>query len=388
MPEAGDVALASMRRFVAELVHGGVRHVCLTAGSRSTPIALAVVLDPRLTVHVHVDERSSAYFALGVAKASGAPAVAMCSSGTAAANHLPAVVEASMAREPLIVLTADRPPELHGVGANQTIDQQHLFGGYVRRFEDAGVPDEGDDPGRWGELARRAIGSSTAHPPGPVHVNLPFREPLVPADPPAVAPPAANAGVANAPRVRRPPDPRDLDAMHELLSGPRRVAVVAGSFHGDAATLLDAAAARGWPVLAEPASRLRAGSALSMPELLVADEDFRATHRAELVLQVGAAPTTRAMQAFVREAATVAIVDPDSVVGDPDRRAALRIDADVAPVIDALPPPSAGAELSWLESWQRADRAVRREVDAVIDGWDEPFEGRIARDVAAAVPAE
>ena len=139
-PNEGDVALAYATTLLGELVDGGVIHMCMTPGSRSTPIALAAARDPRITLHVHVDERSSAFFGLGIAAASGKPVAMFCTSGTAAANHLPAVVEASMARVPIIVMTADRPPELHGVGANQTINQQNLFGGFVKWFHDTGVP--------------------------------------------------------------------------------------------------------------------------------------------------------------------------------------------------------------------------------------------------------
>ena len=140
-PGEGDIALSCVTALLDLLAHGGVAHVCMTPGSRSTPIALAAARHPGITLHVHVDERSSAYFGLGIARASGAPVATFCTSGTAAANQFPAVVEAAMSRVPLIVITADRPPEMHGVGANQTIDQQHLFDKYIKWFHDPGVPE-------------------------------------------------------------------------------------------------------------------------------------------------------------------------------------------------------------------------------------------------------
>src|ERR1700726_439273 len=168
-PTEGDVALSCVTALVDELVRGGVEHMCMTPGSRSTPIALAAARHPGITLHVHVDERSSAFFGLGIAKASGQPVAMFCTSGTAAANHFPAVVEAAMARVPIIVMTADRPPELHGVGANQTIDQQHLFGGFVKWFCDTGVPDLGARARHhWAALGARAIAEATGDPPGPV----------------------------------------------------------------------------------------------------------------------------------------------------------------------------------------------------------------------------
>jgi len=140
----GDIALACMSALVDGLVSHGLEHACVSPGSRSTALALALSRHAGVSVHVHLDERSSAFFALGLAKATGRPVAVACTSGTAAANLFPAVVEASTSRTPLVLLTADRPPELHGVGANQTIDQRDLFGGYVKRFVDA--PVAGDPP--------------------------------------------------------------------------------------------------------------------------------------------------------------------------------------------------------------------------------------------------
>ena len=396
MAESGDVALACAALLVDELVRGGVRHVSLTPGSRSTPLALAVARHEALTLHVHVDERSASYFALGAARASGAPAVSLCSSGTAAANHLPAVVEASMARVPLIVLTADRPPELQQTGANQTIDQQHLFGGFVRWFADAGVPEERAGAARyWRSLGARAVAAALAPPAGPVHVNLPFREPLVPEGAPVALGDGAEGRpdgapwhrVAGAPQL---PADDDVRALRTMLSGTDRIAVVAGTLPAGEPRLLELCAARGWPLLAEPASGLRRPSALAAGELLVAHDGFRVAHRAGVALQLGAAPTTRAMQAFVAEAEHLVVVDPESLEPDPARAAELTLRCAVAPLVHAIAADAAATPVvdrAWGGAWHRADGTVRAAVDGLIDGWDEPFEGRIARDVAAAVPA-
>src|ERR1700726_1021701 len=175
-PTEGDVALSCVTALVDELVRGGVTHMCMTPGSRSTPIALAAARHPGITLHVHVDERASAFFGLGIAKASGQPVAMFCTPGAAAAHPFPAVVEAAMARVPIIVMTADRPPELHGVGANQTIDQQNLFGRYVKWFCDTGVPVAGErERHRWAQFGVDAISHAVRFlPPGPVHLNLPF----------------------------------------------------------------------------------------------------------------------------------------------------------------------------------------------------------------------
>ncbi len=178
-----DAAVHANHRFAADFVDGlvgaGVRHACVSPGSRSAPMAIALARDGRIRVFMHVDERSGSFFALGLAKATGLPPVLLCTSGTAAAEFHAAVVEACYSQTPLIVLTADRPPELVGVGANQAIDQARLYGSAVRWFHDPGPPDS-SAARRWRQLAARAVFEAARPPGGPVHLNLPFREPLVP----------------------------------------------------------------------------------------------------------------------------------------------------------------------------------------------------------------
>src|SRR5260370_25087783 len=181
-----DITQSFAATFVGELAAQGVEYACLSPGSRSAPIAMALQRHPRIKVIVQIGERSSSFFGLGLGKATGKPAVLLCTSGTAAAEVHAAVVEASDSRTPLIVLTAHRPPELRDVGANQAIDQQHLYGSAVRWFFDPGTPvDIPGAPRMWRRLAARAVAEAAG---GPVHLNLPFREPLVP--PPGQVPSA------------------------------------------------------------------------------------------------------------------------------------------------------------------------------------------------------
>ncbi len=177
-----DATTAFARALVDEWVRAGMTDACLAPGSRSAPLALAFAQDGRVRVHVHLDERSASFFALGIALASRRPVALLCTSGTAAANFHPAVLEAAHARVPLVVCTADRPSELRDAGAGQTIDQAKLYGDAVRWYHDPGVPDDRPGVGTvWRQALRRARDATASGPPaGPVHLNLPFREPLVP----------------------------------------------------------------------------------------------------------------------------------------------------------------------------------------------------------------
>ncbi|MBO0689347.1 MAG: 2-succinyl-5-enolpyruvyl-6-hydroxy-3-cyclohexene-1-carboxylate synthase, partial [Candidatus Dormibacteraeota bacterium] len=186
MPDL-DLTQSFAATFVDELARGGVDAVCLAPGSRSAPLAMACARHAAVRVYVHLDERCASFFALGMARVTRRPVALLCTSGTAAAEFHAAVVEADLSRVPLVVLTADRPPELREVGANQVVDQARLYGPSVRWYFDPGPPTDLGDGGRaWRRLAGRAIASSLADPPGPVHLNLPLREPLV--GPPGPAP--------------------------------------------------------------------------------------------------------------------------------------------------------------------------------------------------------
>ena len=382
---AGDVALSYVTTLLDALVDGGVEHMCMTPGSRSTPIALAAARHPGITLHVHVDERSSAFFGLGMAAATGQPVAMFCTSGTAAANHLPAVVEASLSRVPIIVMTADRPPELHGVGANQTIDQQHLFGGFVKWFRDTGVPVFAPHERlRWRSAGHAAIQQAVRfRPPGPVHLNLPFREPLMPSGHQLEAPTVAYNEFTAAHAL-----PDQMPAFLREVSTGHRVVIVAGRLRVPPEGVIEACAERGWPLLAEPLSGLRGGS-LSAGALLAVDAGFRERYHPDLVIQFGAAATSRGIQELVRSADRLLIVDPDHLVADPDRRATLTVDRDPSEVAAAIRAGNSSLPATrpeWADEWRDADRTVRDAVDALLDSWDELFEGRVARDLAAAIP--
>ncbi|MEX0743223.1 MAG: 2-succinyl-5-enolpyruvyl-6-hydroxy-3-cyclohexene-1-carboxylic-acid synthase [Actinomycetota bacterium] len=382
----GDVAFACAQAFVSTLARFGLTDACLSPGSRSTPIALALARNQQIRVHVHLDERASAFFALGLAKASNRPVVVACTSGTAAANLLPAVVEASMARVPLIVLTADRPPELRGVGANQTIDQVELFGGYVRWFADAPLPTEGSDVARaWVGLAAQTHGRACS--PGPVHVNLPYREPLVPAGEPVRLGSVTTASGGTVLDEGAFPTEGDVDAFVRTIRGTRRGVLYLGGLRSPSPSVVELGKRLGWPVIAEPTSGLRVPGTLAAGQFLLSNPDFSDAHVPDVVLQFGAAPTSRAALDLVGGAGQLVIVDPDDVVADPHRRAERRFVVHAGELAHA-----AAADLeerpaeTWFAEWVDADARARLAIDEKIDASEKPSEGRVARDLAVSLP--
>ncbi|HXZ99049.1 MAG TPA: 2-succinyl-5-enolpyruvyl-6-hydroxy-3-cyclohexene-1-carboxylic-acid synthase [Candidatus Binatia bacterium] len=391
---AGDVALACMAELVGELGRRGVSDACLSPGSRSTPLVLALSRNGGFRLHVHLDERSSAFFGLGLALRQGRPVAVVCTSGTAVANWLPAVVEASMSRVPLLLLSADRPPELRGTGANQTIDQVGIFGGFVRWFADAPVPEPG--PGadeRWRLVAADLVRRALLPVPGPVHLNLPFREPLVPSGRPValgdLPPPRNHPPIAAAGGTAAPVNGRDAEEVAELVAGTDRGVILAGAGCGDGEAIRRLAVAAGWPLIAEPASGARTGApALAAGVPLLGAAGFASANRPEVVLQLGATPTSRACLALARLGRRFVVVTPPGAAADPAGLASLTVHGDPA----ALAMSVAGRlserrESAWMRSWEEADR---RAADAITE-WmhglgDELFEGRVARDLAARLP--
>jgi 2-succinyl-5-enolpyruvyl-6-hydroxy-3-cyclohexene-1-carboxylate synthase len=388
--------------FADELIRCGLREVVLAPGSRSAPLAMALhercAAGGPLRLHVRIDERTAAFLALGLAKASGRPAAVLCTSGSAAANFHPAVIEADESGVPLLLLTADRPPELRGTGANQTIDQLHLYGGAARWFADVGVPEARPGMnGYWRSLACRAWAAAAGAAggfPGPVQVNLPLRDPLVPGLPDAGPPEHDPAGWPE------PLDGRADGAAWTRIgeTGPgqpgalelpwtERGVLLAGDGAVQAGSLAALAEAAGWPVLAEPSSGARRGAAaLTAYQYLLDDPTFTAAHRPDLVISAGRPGLSRGQLGFLRQAAGhgarhVALTQGPGRWADPARSA-----TDVAAGVRLAGGPPAGPATDWLRSWQRADAAARGALDAVLDAGPELTEPRLARDLTAALP--
>ncbi|QVQ54655.1 2-succinyl-5-enolpyruvyl-6-hydroxy-3-cyclohexene-1-carboxylic-acid synthase [Spiractinospora alimapuensis] len=369
---------ALARVMVDELVRCGLTDAVVAPGSRSTPLALAFLDEPRVQVHVRIDERSAGFLALGLGRASNRPAAVVCTSGTAAANFLPAVMEADEAGVPLLVLTADRPPELRGTGANQTVDQIGLYGSAVRMFTEVGVAEP--VPGMnayWRSLVCRAWGAATT-PSGPVHLNVAFRDPLVPSGG-ETWPEPLDGRTGREPWIRGDLAER-ADRPVELPAVERGV-IVCGDGDYDPAPFLELAAATGWPLLAEPTSNARRDPALasSAYRQLLACGDFVAEHRPELVVSVGRPGLSRQLISYLRSASRHVVVGPPNGFADPARTATDRVTA-------VAPPAGASPVTAWARSWHQAEVAGRAALDDILDAEAALSEPRLARDLVAALP--
>ena len=388
-PTNANTALASA--FVEELARGGLRQAVVSPGSRSTPLAVALWRQAKIEVSVVVDERSAAFFALGAAQATGTPVALLCTSGTAAANYHPAICEADESAIPLVALTADRPAELRGVGAGQTIDQVKLYGDAVRWFCEVGTH-EADDGGllHYRSTACRALTAARGEPrPGPVHLNLPWREPLAPL-------PVEGAVTATDPLALEGRAPRPLTAVTPIDMEPSAFLLeeVAGHIAESKSGVIVAgrqldpelreplahlARVAGFPILAEPTSQLRCGPhdlsrLVSTYDHLLRDESFRESVRPDLVLRFGETPTSKPLRTWLASCgADEIVVSPGGDWNEPTRRAAALLRADptelaagwAARLSEERPAPA-----RWLE----AEAAAREALAAALAEFGEPTE--------------
>jgi 2-succinyl-5-enolpyruvyl-6-hydroxy-3-cyclohexene-1-carboxylate synthase len=400
-------ATAFARVLVDELLRGGVTDAVLAPGSRSAPVALALAdaeVAGRLRLHVRIDERTASFLALGLAKAGGRPVPVLTTSGTATAHLHAAVLEAHESGVPLLALTADRPPELRATGANQTIDQAGLYGGAVRWALDVGVPESGREAAQnryWRSVVAKALvvaRGELSGDPGPVHLNLALREPLMPDDvAPGVPAPVPSGDFAGrpggAPWTVASAGDGGLLLPEEAPAGAGRTLLVAG----DAPPAVGRAAAavadqRGWPVLAEPSSGAwGAAGAVRSPALLLGAGEWLAAHRPDRVVVVGRPTLSRPVAALLANpAVTVETYGPTPRWADPGRGSAVvgrALAGDAAAAPGAEQRGEAG-DPAWLAGWTAGATRVGRAVD---DALDAPCHGltaaRLARDLVAALPA-
>jgi len=418
--------------FVDELQRVGIHNVVVCPGSRSTPLALAVAAQPSIHTWMHVDERSAAFFALGMAKRAAQPVALLCTSGTAAANFFPAIVEAKLTHVPLLVLTSDRPHELRENGAPQTIDQTRLYGSHVKWSVDVALPEATNAALRYiRTLADRATALTTALPAGPVHLNFPLREPLTPA---LIAnqplPPRAERDTIawlgrpdNAPYVTvhnselRTPDSAVITHLMELTQKATRGVMLIGP-QEDASLLeplVHVAQLLGYPMLADPLSQMRSIGADRQSHVLTSYDAFLRIDafvekmEPDLILRFGPMPTAKPVLTYLKRypACSLIVIDGNEDWQEPTQLAtelihtdpvalckALRtslVEADVSRPSryyitqkDALP--QTEADNIWLATWQQAEASTREALQATIEDFTEPFEGRVFSELSHLLP--
>lgn len=391
-----------------ELLRSGIRDICISPGSRSTPLVLAVHAQKGLRVTTHLDERSAAFFALGISKTTRRPAALICTSGTAAANYFPAIVEANQARVPLLVLTADRPPELHNVGANQAIDQQHLYGRHVRWFVDAGLPQPTAARIRHlRALVCRAIAKTLTWPAGPVHVNFPFQEPLEPTTVSGDVPDDWHQGDLEARdgRPERPflrvsqtrptADEAALDEAATILTAKGNGVIVAGPRFPDddfAEAVAKLSTSTGYPALADPVSGLRFNQKFPQPcvayDAWLANPARRDVLTPDVIVRFGAAPTSKNLLKWIKEkhGAEHVVVSENATFGEETTGATHILVGDAANVAQGLAKRVKNRKpLAFASRIRELDRATTEFLTKEASSRN--FEGAIIQRVVSQLPA-
>jgi 2-succinyl-5-enolpyruvyl-6-hydroxy-3-cyclohexene-1-carboxylate synthase len=396
--------------FVEELQRAGIQHVVVCPGSRSTPLAMAFSAHHTIRVWLHIDERSAAFFGLGLAKRLGQPVALLCTSGTAAANFLPAIVEARLTHIPLLVLTADRPHELRENGAPQAIDQNRLYGTHVKWFADVALPEATNAALRYiRTLANRATALTQTIPAGPVHLNLPFREPLIP-EPQADTPlpplnqrdPLAWTGRPNSSYVSvtdaEPgiPPLAPLQSLAEQINSVEHGLIIVGPSLDSAlaAPLINLAQRLGYPILADPLSQLRGGEhdhshVISSYDAFLRIESFLEYVEPELVLRFGAMPTCKPLLLYLKRYSSCPqiVIDGNGGWEEPTQLASAMIHANPIALCNSL------LELlavrtpdAWLQRWQQTDQITRLALYTALQDFPQLFEGRIFTELAELLP--
>jgi 2-succinyl-5-enolpyruvyl-6-hydroxy-3-cyclohexene-1-carboxylate synthase len=396
---------AFVGRFFESLCAAGARHVVISPGSRSTPLSIAADRTSGLRTWIGLDERAAGFFALGLAKATRHPAVLICTSGTAAANYLPAIVEAHYSRVPLIVLTADRPPELRDWGVGQTIEQVGLYGHYPRWSIEVPVPAGGDDAIRYaGQLAARAVETARGTPAGVVHLNWPLREPLAPiADSVATATEATSTeeGIRFT-RARLCADPADIRELVSLVRSRERGVILCGPMDPEPEfmnAIAEFASAAGWPVFADPTSQLRSAGTqpsapiLDMGDALARSPGFAEKFRPDFVLRIGDAPVSKAQRLWIEEVEPLSVwwLDEGGQWGEPSHRATRVVRGGGESLLGLAAAELAGHEgrtRPWCRRIEGLNETARKAMAGILDSENAWSGLSVAATVGRRMPAD
>jgi 2-succinyl-5-enolpyruvyl-6-hydroxy-3-cyclohexene-1-carboxylate synthase len=392
-----ETLTAYLAAFVVELVQTGIKDVVVSPGSRSTPMAMVMAEHPEINIHIHVDERSAAFFALGMAKAANKPVAILCTSGTAAANYFPAIVEARYSRVPLLVLTADRPHELREVGAPQAIDQIHLYGQHVKWFADMALPESSSEVIRYARtVCARAAAIASQAPAGPVHLNFPFREPLIPKIDEDTfildERPMGYVHVRNGEMTLREDEFREIA---QKLNGYKNGIIVCGNIADErfAQIITELSKKLKYPILADPLSQLRSGqhpleNVVETYDTFLRNEDAVSYLKPEVILRFGAMPISKALTIFLKEnhQAEQFVIDGAGGWRDPASLSTEMIycnETIFCEQLSAYIQPSKSED--FLEKWQKVNNLTKANM-ALIKDHQELSEGRLFYQLAQMLP--
>lgn len=388
---------AYLAAFVAELFNTGITDVVVSPGSRSTPMAMVMAEHPELKVHIHVDERSAAFFALGIAKATNRPVAILCTSGTATANYFPAIVEARYSRVPLLVLTADRPHELREVGAPQAIDQIHLYGHHVKWFAEMAPPENSTDIIRYARTAcARAAAIAAEAPAGPVHLNFPFREPLIPKlDENLFQMAERPKGYVKVHNGDLTISSGRFKEIAEKLMGKGKGIIVCGNIADGqfAEVVTKLAAALKFPIIADPLSQLRSGThsredIIDAYDTFLRNDDAKSFLKPDIILRFGAMPVSKALTIFIKDnpGAEQIVVDGGGGWRDPGLLSTDMIFCNETIFCkELLGYTSDQPEAGYLESWKQINALTKQNM-ASINDISELSEGKLFYQIAQLLP--
>jgi 2-succinyl-5-enolpyruvyl-6-hydroxy-3-cyclohexene-1-carboxylate synthase len=386
--------------FVDELVSSGVDKVVISPGSRSTPLAILMAEHPKLTCYINIDERSAGFFALGIAKSQKKPVALLCTSGTAAANYYPAIVEAHYARIPLLILTADRPHELRDVGAPQAIDQLHMYGNYPKWFVDLALPEEQPNMLRYVRtVAARAVGTSKTSPAGVVHLNFPFREPLIP-----------NINIPNlwskhdtkrSTYLHIPPTnpilpEEEMDKIANLFEERSKGLIICGEHYdqGFVENVQSLSEYLKFPVLADPLSQLRAGvhnkqGIVDSYDSILKDKELVEELKPEVVIRFGAMPVSKPLMLMLKNNPDIMqiVVDQGGTYRDPTLNASHLVTCDETAFCQSMIRKVNKKQASqFYDSWIQCDKLYWEMINQSLEQMTEMFEGKIVRELHQFLP--
>jgi 2-succinyl-5-enolpyruvyl-6-hydroxy-3-cyclohexene-1-carboxylate synthase len=384
--------------FVAELIHAGVKDVVISPGSRSTPIAMIMAEHPDLRLHIHVDERSAAFFALGMAKASRNPTVLLCTSGTAAANYFPAIAEANLSRVPLIVITADRPHELRDVGAPQAMDQVNLYGKHVKWFVEMSHPEGSIEMLRYTRtVAGRAVATALSSPAGPVHLNFPLREPLVPdltSETLFVMAEREN-GYVHIEQGHLSLNAHQLHLIADELNKRTNGLIVCGEMESPAfaEAVTKLAEKLQYPIIADPLSQLRSGKhkfvhIIDSYDTFLRNEDAVNHLTPDVIIRFGAMPISKAFSLFMKknEQATQYVIDGGEGWRDPSLLTTNMIYCDEVQFCDSLLPLlNENQDTLFVEKWQQINEITKAALLRIKEN-ESLSEGRLFNELVELLP--